>query len=201
MSSANLPSHLKINLSTTTVLIIDDNLMSLEILSSVLYGFGAKERMKCPDLEDAKRTLLAYQIDLIILDSGYPDESSFKFMHWLRREAPDPICFVPTIIISGHSTRALVRKARDSGAHFVIAKPITAGVLLNRVAWLAHEKRPFVKHEIFSGPDRRWKNAGVPPGTSGRRDGDLSVEVGEATEGNLSQNQLDAIMKPQKAMI
>ncbi|MEJ0058815.1 MAG: hypothetical protein WDM79_04155 [Terricaulis sp.] len=58
-----------------------------------------------------------------------------------------------------------------------------------------------MKHEIFSGPDRRWKNAGVPPGTTGRRDGDLSAEVGEATESNLSQNQLNAIMKPQKVVI
>ncbi|MEJ0058814.1 MAG: response regulator [Terricaulis sp.] len=123
MSSANLPSHLKINLQSSTILIVDDNAMSLEILSSVFYGFGAKERMKCADLDEAKRLLLAHHIDLMILDSGFPDDGSFKFMHWVRRESPDPICFVPTIIISGHSTRALVRKARDSGGHFVVAKP------------------------------------------------------------------------------
>lgn len=179
MSSANLPSHLKINLASSTVLVIDDNQMSLEILTSVFYGFGAKDRLKTGDLEEAKRILLVQQVDLMVLDSGFPNEGSFKFMHWLRREAPDPICFVPTIFISGHSTRALVRRARDSGAHFVVAKPITTGVLLNRLAWIAHEKRPFVKHEIYSGPDRRWKNAGAPPGTQGRRAGDHSNEAGD----------------------
>jgi DNA-binding response OmpR family regulator len=201
MSNANLPAHLRINLQSSTVLVVDDNQMSLEILCSVFYGFGARERMKSADLEEAKRILLAHTIDLMVIDSGFPNEGAFKFMHWLRRQAPDPICFVPTIIVSGHSTRELVRKARDSGGHFVVAKPITAGVLLNRLAWIAHEKRPFVKHEIFSGPDRRWKNAGVPPGTAGRRADDLSAEVGQATESNLSQNQLDAIIKPQKVVI
>lgn len=201
MSSANLPSHLQINLQSSTVLVIDDNPMSLDILVSVFYGFGARDRLKTTDLDEAKRILLSQNVDLLVIDAGFPNEGSFKFMHWLRREAPDPICFVPTIIISGHSTRVLVRKARDSGAHFVVAKPITAGVLLNRLAWIAHEKRPFVKHDIYSGPDRRWKNAGVPPGTEGRRSGDLPAEVGEAKEANLSQNQLDAMIKPQKVVI
>lgn len=198
MSGANLPAHMKINLESSTVLLVDDNPMSLEILSSVFYGFGAKERLKAADLEDAKRILTTQHIDLLVIDAGFPDEGSFKFMHWLRREADDPVCFTPTIIVSGHSTRALVRKARDSGGHFVVAKPITAGVLLNRLAWIAHEKRPFVKHEIYAGPDRRWKNAGVPPGTSGRRESDLSGDVGDAQQPNLSQKSIDTMFKPQK---
>src|SRR5262245_48193295 len=177
MNSANLPSHLKINLESSTILVIDDNPMTLEIMSSVFYGFGAKDRVKCSDLEEAKRVMCTRQIDLVILDAGFPHEGSFKFMHWLRREAPDQVCFAPAILISGHSTRALVRRARDSGAHFVVAKPITIGVLLNRLAWIAHEKRPFVKHEIYAGPDRRWKNKGAPMGESGRRADDEALQI------------------------
>ena len=176
MNAANLPDHLNINLASSTILFIDDNPMALEILSSVFYGFGAKDRIKCSSLEEAKEILLSQRIDLVFLDAGFPEDGSFKFMAWLRREAPDPTCFAPTIIISGHSTRALVRKARDSGSHFVVAKPITTGVLLNRLAWIAHEQRPFVKHKIYAGPDRRWKNNGAPPGTSGRRSNDAAQD-------------------------
>ncbi len=57
MSGANLPAHMKINLEASTVLLVDDNPMSLEILSSVFYGFGAEERLKAADLTDAKRIL------------------------------------------------------------------------------------------------------------------------------------------------
>lgn len=181
MNSANLPSHLKINLETSTILLIDDNPMTLEIMSSVFYGFGVKDRIKCQSVDDARHVVMGQRVDLIFIDSGFPDEGAFKFMHWLRREAPDPVCFAPTIMITGHSTRALVRKARDSGAHFVVAKPITIGVLLNRLAWIAHEQRPFVKHEIYAGPDRRWKNNGAPPGTSGRRLDDPADEAEKAS--------------------
>lgn len=172
MNAANLPAHMQINLSSSTVLLIDANPMTLEVMSSVFYGLGAKDRIKCMNIEDAKYILAAQRIDLIFLDSGFPEDGSYQFMHWLRREAPDPACFAPVILVTGHSTRSLVRKARDSGAHFVVAKPITIGVLLNRLAWIAHEKRPFVKHDIYAGPDRRWKNKGAPIGESGKRAGD-----------------------------
>lgn len=172
MNSANLPSHMKINLESSTILLVDANTLTLEIMSSVFYGFGAKDRIKCTSLEEARHILAAQRIDLIFLDTGFPDDGAFRFMHWLRREAPDPACFAPAILIAGQSTKSLVRKARDSGAHFVVAKPITIGVLLNRLAWIAHEQRPFVKHEIYAGPDRRWKNKGAPIGESGRRSGD-----------------------------
>ncbi len=190
MSNAHLPAHMKINLETSTVLLVDDNQMSLEILSSVFYGFGARDRLKCADLTEAKAILTQQHVDLLVIDSGFPDEGSFKFMHWLRREAADPVCFTPTIIISGHSTRASVRKARDSGGHFVVAKPITAGVLLNRIAWIAHEKRPFVTHDIYAGPDRRWKNSGLPPGTVERR--------ANAVEPAPEQDNNDGTFEPQK---
>lgn len=196
--SANLPPGMKINLESSTVLVVDENQMSLEILTSVFYGFGAKERLRTQDLEEAKRLIMGQPVDMLVLDAGFPDGAAFQFMHWLRHEAPEPICFVPTVIVTGHSTRSVVKRARDCGAHFVVSKPITAGVLLNRLAWIAHEKRPFVKHEIYSGPDRRWKNTGVPPGTEGRRATDLSAEVGDAQDDNMSQDQLDALFKPQK---
>jgi len=201
MSGANLPSHMKINLEDSSVLLVDDNQMSLEILRSCFYGFGAKERLKAPTLDESKRILGNQQVDLMVIDAGFPEGGMFPFMNWLRREAPEPICFVPTIIVSGHSTRDLVRKARDSGGHFVVAKPISPGVLLNRLAWIAHEKRPFVKHEIYAGPDRRWKNTGVPPGTTGRRQGDLSAELSDTGGDNMSQNEINTMFRPQKVSL
>jgi len=181
MNGANLPGHLRINLEASTIMFVDDNPMALEILNSVFYGFGAKDRVKCGSLEEAKYQITTRRVDLIFLDTGFPNDGWYTFMQWLRREAPDPACFSPVIIVTGHSTRAMVRKARDAGAHFTIAKPISTGVLLNRLAWIAHEQRPFVRNAIYSGPDRRWKNNGAPPGTDGRRSGDAATaEAGEA---------------------
>ncbi|MES1158377.1 MAG: response regulator [Terricaulis silvestris] len=186
MNGANLPAHLRINLEASTIMFVDDNPMALEILNSVFYGFGAKDRIKCSSLEEAKYMLTTRRVDLVFLDTGFPNDGWYTFMQWLRREAPDPTCFAPVIIVTGHSTRAMVRKARDAGAHFTIAKPITTGVLLNRLAWIAHEQRPFVRNAIYSGPDRRWKNNGAPPGEGGRRSGDAAAEEEAVAEAKVS---------------
>ncbi|MDX2274011.1 MAG: response regulator [Hyphomonadaceae bacterium] len=179
MNSASLPSHLRINLEASVVLLIDSNPMTLEVMSAVFYGFGAKNRIKCMDLLEARHILAAQRIDLIFIDANFPNEGAFDFMRWLRREAPEPACFAPTILLTGHTTRSIVRKARDSGAHAVVAKPVTTGILLNRLAWIAHERRPFVNTEIYAGPDRRWKNEGAPIGENGRRANDPDEQAAE----------------------
>jgi len=168
---ANLPAHLKINLETSTILFVDANAMSLDVLCSVFYGFGAKDRIKATSIEAAKAALLAQRIDVMLLDTGFPQEGAIKLMHWLRHDTPEPVCFTPTILLAGYSTRARVRKARDAGAHFVLAKPISTGTLLNRLAWIAHEQRAFMREGGYAGPDRRRIDKGAPSG-EGRRAGD-----------------------------
>ena len=43
--AANLPAHLKINLDASTILFVDDNALALDVMCSVFYGFGAKDRL------------------------------------------------------------------------------------------------------------------------------------------------------------
>jgi len=201
MSGPNLPHDLKISLESSTILLVDDNQMSIEMLSSIFFGFGARDRHKCLTIDDAKIAIGRHSIDVLVVDGGFAGDIAFDFVRWVRHSLPEPTCFVPTIFVSGHSTRSVVRKARDAGAHFVVAKPITPGVILNRLAWIAHEKRGFVHSESYSGPDRRWRNIGVPPGSTGRRSTDLSAEVGAATEDNMSQNEINSLFKPQKIQL
>ena len=42
---------------------------------------------------------------------------------------------------------------------------------------------------------------GPPPDTDGRRDGDLPPEVGTATTPNMSQDDIDTLLQPQKASL
>ena len=53
----------------------------------------------------------------------------------------------------------------------------------------------FVETPAYAGPDRRFKSLG-PPGGIGRRSTDLSAEIGDASEPNLSQVEIDSFMKP-----
>lgn len=196
-----IPQDLIINLEQSTVLLVDENKMSLDILNSAFIGFGTKERIRSEDIEGAKNLVITKRIDLIVLDCGLADGASFTFMKWLRYEAPDPKCYAPVIMIASHATLAEVSGARDSGAHFVVAKPITAATLLSRIIFIAKEQKPFVKEEPYAGPDRRWHNTGIPSGTSGRRRDDLDEELGDAIDPNMSQDEVSAVIKPTKASL
>ena len=80
----------------------------------------------------------------------------------------------------------------------MVAKPITPKVLLDRIFWVAKEDRLFVATDTYVGPDRRFKRLGPPAGMSGRRKDDLPAELGAASTPNLSQDQIDGLLKPMK---
>ena len=86
-------------------------------------------------------------------------------------------------------------------ANFTVAKPITPKVLLERIFWVAREERAFIECDSYVGPDRRFKYEGPPIGMEGRRRDDLPAEVGNAQEANMSQDEINSLMKVAKVQI
>lgn len=199
----NRPSRAsaRVNLESASVLLIDDNPQALDILSSVVQGFGVREQIRCNSAVDATEIVKRRMIDLILVDCAMPQMDGYDFIRWLRRETPEPTCFTPVIMLTGHAAPSSVQKSRDCGASFIVAKPITPGVLLQRVLWLAADEREFVKCESYVGPDRRVRNFGPPLGIPGRRAGDLSTHVGEASEANMDQADIDTLMRPRRVAL
>ena len=75
------------------------------------------------------------------------------------------------------------------------------GVLLERILWAAREERQFIECDTYLGPDRRFKNEGPPIGVEGRRRDDLKGELGGPSGTNLSQDQINDMMKPSKVKL
>ncbi|GLK48969.1 response regulator [Brevundimonas intermedia] len=188
----------KINLAHSTVLLVDDQPTSLDLLSSIVQGFGVREQLKCHAAKDAVELLQRRAVDLILVDCAMPEMDGYDFVRWLRREAAEPARFTPVIMILGHAAHARVARGRDCGASYIVAKPLTPSVLLRRIAWLGAHSRDFVEVESYVGPDRRVRNYGPPPGEEGRRQTDLSGDLGEAVEANMDQDTIDMMLKPMK---
>jgi CheY-like chemotaxis protein len=197
MSSGN-PNGNRVNLEQATVLFIDDNPQALDILSSVIQGFGVREQIRCESAIAATEVLRRRQVDLILVDCAMPEMDGCDFVRWLRRETPKPTCLTPVIMLTGHASSSHVHKSRDCGASFVVTKPLTPRVLLQRILWLAGDEREFVQSETYVGPDRRVRNFGPPLGMAGRRQGDLSAHLGAAVESNMDQSDIDSLIKPRR---
>jgi DNA-binding response OmpR family regulator len=98
----------------------------------------------------------------------------------VRRHADEANRFVPAIIVTGHTRISQVARARDCGAHFIIAKPITPKIILERIFWVGRETRMFIESDTYCGLDRRFKTEGPPAGMRGRRSEDHDVDFGDA---------------------
>jgi CheY-like chemotaxis protein len=192
-----LPSD-KINFANLSVVLVDDNSQALDILASVVSGFGARGIVRCDSAEAAREHLARNTVDIIITDAQMPGSDGYELVHWIRRSAAEANRFIPVVIVTAHTRKVEVLRARDCGANFIVAKPITPKVLLERIVWIAKEDRMAVETSDYVGPDRRFQNLGPPPDKAGRRSGDLSAEVGIASEPNMSQEEIDALMNPKK---
>ena len=191
----------RVNLEHSSVLLIDDNPKSLDMLSSIFHGFGVKEQIKCESAVAAADILRRRLVDLVLVDCSMPEMDGYDFTRWLRRETPPPVRYTPVIMLTGHAAQSMVHKSRDCGASFVVAKPLTPAVLLKRILWLGGDERQFVEADDYVGPDRRVRNFGPPLGQAGRRAGDLSTHVGAASEPNLDQADIDMLLKPQRVAL
>ena len=192
---------IKIDLTRAGILLVDGNVQGMDILAQVLSGFGARTPHRCETASDAKELLNRQEIDLVITDAQLPDMDGHDLITWLRRSELEPNCAAPAIILSGHTPVSSIKKGRDSGVSYTIAKPLAPRVLMERLIWLAKENRAFIKSDVYAGPDRRFHAIGPPPDTDGRRDGDLPPEVGTATTPNMSQDDIDTLLQPQKASL
>lgn len=195
---ASQASQMGVNLERAAVLVFDPDTLSMAITAQVLAGFGAKNLVRC-DLEKTAETKLASQaFDLVVFDASRPENADCKLIAALRRDANARSRFAPVLVVTAYTQFARINRARLAGASFVVAKPITPSVMMERIQWLSRDPRPYVECASYAGPDRRFKFDGPPAGSDGRRIDDLKGELGAAEAPNLSQADIDALMQPRK---
>ena len=192
------PSKTRYNLENAKVLIVEPNSHGMEILCQILSGFGVRNPVRAGTAEDAMNVVRKHELDLILCEAQLEGEDGYDFVQWLRHSKIDPNNVTSVIIISGHTQASKVHKARDCGANFILAKPLTPKVVMDRIIWVAKENRSFIECDSYLGPDRRFHSIGPPPNTEGRRADDLPLEVGDATEPNMSQDDIDAMLQPKR---
>lgn len=146
------------NFAGAVTMVIDDSPFALELTAQAVLGFGIKVRHSCSSAAEAIAVLRDHPVDLILVDCEMPGMSGYEFVRWLRRSGLEPNAFAPVIMTAAHVRRSKVSEARDCGANFLITKPFSAGVLLERIVWVARDARPFLEVGDYFGPDRRFRS-------------------------------------------
>jgi CheY-like chemotaxis protein len=182
----------RINLQGLTFLIADANSFVSSICQSILRGFGATRVIDVRNAGDAIKALELQKIAVLLCDVDLPPNGGFSLTRAIRQDTESSYRTIPILIMTSDTRTSVVAQSRDCGANMLIAKPMSAAALYDRLAWIASSRRKFVDAPTYFGPDRRFKIEGFPNGV-GRRTGDGAIEVGEDSGPALAQSEIDSL--------
>ena len=151
-------------------LIVEDNQHMRTLLRSLLNALGIMQVYEAANGEDAFALLRDRQPDLILSDLSMSPMDGLAFAREVRMSKASPNPYIPIIMVTGHTERHRVEAARDAGVTEVLAKPITAGSLFQRIGEIVDRPRAFVKAVNYFGPDRRRVRADNYAGPFRRRE-------------------------------
>lgn len=140
---------------TLTVLVVDDSIFMRRLISRLLEIMGIGQILLAADGEEAWSKFLAHKPDIVITDAAMKPMDGFMLTQRLRAMGERELCAVPIIMVSAHSHRAAVERARDLGITDFLCKPISPKLLYERIISVLNKPREIVHAQDFTGPSRR----------------------------------------------
>ncbi len=139
------------------VLIVDDNHHMINIVKTILRGFGVKAFYEAKDAAEAFDMVRDEAIDMVVVDYLMDLLDGTDFIRLVRTADDSPNPYIPIIMLTAYSERSKVEAARDAGVTEFCCKPVTALELYKKVVAVVDHPRPFVRTGNYFGPDRRRK--------------------------------------------
>ncbi len=143
------------DISQLDFLIVDNSKPMLRMLDGMLRAFGASAIREAQNGAQAFEMNREREADLIICDWEMKPVDGIQFTRMIRHNIETPNPYVPVILVTGFTDRDRVLRARDSGIHEFLAKPLSARGLYARICQILAHPRPFVRAGDYFGPDRR----------------------------------------------
>jgi CheY-like chemotaxis protein len=165
----------RIDFNRLRFLVIDDNAHMRRIVRTLLHGFGAREVYEAEDGAAGLEAFTHYLPDIVITDWAMPIFDGLELTQMIRQPGANSNPYVAIIMLTGHSEKKRVTKARDAGVTEFLAKPISAKGLYQRIVNVVAHPRPFIKTKTYFGPDRRRNMSSSYVGPERRKGGKADV--------------------------
>lgn len=113
-----------------TILVVDDDDVSGQLLSVLLQEYGKIERVKSG--EEALKKVVSIAPDLIILDIEMPDMDGYAVCEHLKSD--EKTAAIPIVFLTGNNSNEDEERGLDAGAVDFIRKPISPGIVRMRTS-------------------------------------------------------------------
>ena len=180
----------KLQMDRLRILIVDDNAHMINIVKTILRGFGIKLFYEAKDAADAFDLVRSEALDMIIVDYQMELLDGLDFIKLVRTGDDSPTPFIPIIMLTAYSERSKVVAARDAGVTEFCNKPINAEELYKKLVSVIEHPRDFVRTATYFGPDRRRHDDSDHPGPFRRK-------TDEGREAKIESEQQESPSGPQ----
>ena len=161
------------------VLVVDDNVHMRKLVVTILQAFGVIQIFEAESGDRAWAILREANPDVVVLDWVMEGMSGLDLMRMIRTNPQSPNPFVPVIMLTGHTSIEHVNKARDAGINEFIAKPVSVKTMMQRLAAVIEQPRPYVRTSVYFGPCRRRRSTDDYRGPERRKETAKQTEAAE----------------------
>ena len=158
-----------VSFSGVKILIVDPNIHLGKILETIFRGFGTRKITHAVNAREGLEIIHRGNIDIVVTTYMMEMMDGVEFVRHMRLKGSGDKRFIPVIMLTSHTERYRIERARDAGVTEVCAKPVTAQELFRKLVQVVDLPRPFIHAETFFGPDRR-RNKTRYAGTERRAD-------------------------------
>lgn len=186
----------KYDFSAISVLVIEDNLFMRQLVRKMMHGFGVRHLLEGADGSEGLDILSREYVDIVVCDWLMDPLDGCDFTRTVRTASDSPNIHLPIIMITGHTEPWRIRFARDSGVTEVLAKPVSARTLMQRMVHVIENPRRSVESFTYTGPDRRRRQRPDFAGDDRRGSGGEDTENPESepeSESGMSNDAVDAL--------
>jgi CheY-like chemotaxis protein len=125
------------NLSGVRVLVVDDDLDTLEMLKVILQDRGA-EVDTAPSAGDALQVLEHSLPDAIVSDLAMPEQDGYELIELIRQRGPERGGNIPAVALTAYTRVEDRVRALTAGFQIYVPKPVDSSELVAVVANLTH---------------------------------------------------------------
>jgi CheY-like chemotaxis protein len=164
-----------LDLSELRVIVIDDNEFATILMKRLLGVMRVTQVTSCLDSVAADNAIRQSKADLAIVDIEMPGRGGLEVVHDIRHGhvgVPKDMCI---LVASAHVDLEHVERARNEGANWVVAKPLSFRALYDGIARAILDDRPFVDSPSYVGPCRRVNDVPLANPAADRRKRSLAT--------------------------
>lgn len=144
-----------LDLGGISLLVVNDNEFVRTYMERLFSIMRVGSVATCASPTSARAEIATVQPDIVVIDLDLTGIDGLELLRDIRRGGAGIPSDIAILVASAHVDRGYVAKARESGANWILVKPLTFRRLYEGLVRVIMDDRPFIEGDVYVGPDRR----------------------------------------------